>query len=206
MSDTNRPSDLVVLRAPRCVAKTEEEFIAYCHSRSVITERGCWEWRGPTENFRNIKPGQRGYAYATFKGKRVRLHRWMLARKLGRPLTATEQACHECDNPPCWNPEHLEPGTNAQNHIDGGKRKRMQGQTKTHCAHGHEFTPENTYVATGRGVSGQGTGRNCRICQRARNRRRWHEYPDHMRERLRRQRAKRRELLRANGGGAHETL
>lgn len=36
--------------------------------------------------------------------------------------------------------------------------------TTTHCIHGHEFTPENTYVAPGKG------GRQCRTCNRQRRR------------------------------------
>ena len=186
---------------------TDEDYIARWMARTVVTQTGCWEWQGPTERFRNQKPGQRGYPSSSYRNKRVRIHRWMLARKLGRPLEPGEQACHGCDNPPCWNPDHLYPGTNAQNHLDGGKRKRMQGQTKTHCAHGHEFTPENTYVAQGRGASGQGTGRNCRECQRIRNRKRWERYDAAARERIKQQRLRRREQQRqANGGSQNETL
>lgn len=36
---------------------------------------------------------------------------------------------------------------------------------KTHCPHGHEYTPENT--------KHQKTGRRCRTCDLARDRRRW---------------------------------
>ena len=40
-------------------------------------------------------------------------------------------------------------------------------QPRTHCQHGHEFTPQNTYVNPGNG------GRACRTCKAARNRRRY---------------------------------
>ena len=37
-------------------------------------------------------------------------------------------------------------------------------RSKTHCPHGHEYTPENTYNSGGR--------RHCRKCRRRRNRER----------------------------------
>jgi hypothetical protein len=158
----------------RSFPKTEAEFIAYCKSRTVVTDKGCWEWQGSTENFRNIKPGQRGYSMTSFRSKRVRLHRWSLAHKLGRPIAPKMQAGHSCDNPPCWNPDHLYETTNQQNHIDGGKRGRMNGQSKTHCKHGHEFTPENTYWSRRYTVNGVvGMIRNCRECSRIKCRQYW---------------------------------
>jgi len=156
---------------PRWLPKTDDEYFEYYRSKCIVTEKGCWEWQGHCECFRNQKPGQRGYPASSYHGKKVRVHRWMLARRLGRPLLPKMQACHTCDNPPCCNPEHLYEATNQQNHIDGGKRGRMQGQTKTHCKHGHEFTPENTYYAPRK--SGNGRIRNCKECNRIRLRQAW---------------------------------
>lgn len=47
---------------------------------------------------------------------------------------------HLCRNPRCVNPKHLEWVTQAEN-----MRRGCQAQI-THCIHGHEFTPENTYA------------------------------------------------------------
>jgi hypothetical protein len=52
--------------------------------------------------------------------------------------------CHRCDNPPCCNPDHLYAGTMSDNALDSAERKRHANAKKTHCRHGHEFTPENT--------------------------------------------------------------
>lgn len=60
---------------------------------------------------------------------------------------------HSCDNPPCWNPEHLIAGTQSENLSDAvnkGHRPRIWGKNlqeslQTHCKHGHEFTVLNTY-------------------------------------------------------------
>lgn len=160
---------------------TDADYIAYWRSRCIVTETGCWEWQGFLMHFRNQKPGQKGYADSSFRGKKVRVHRKMLELKLGELLGPKLQACHSCDNPPCINPDHLYPGTNQQNHLDGGKRKRMQGQTKTHCKSGHEFTPENTYW----GKRGLSFCRQCKECQRIKNRRRYHENPQLYNERRR---------------------
>ncbi|MDQ2787974.1 MAG: hypothetical protein M3Y58_23590 [Chloroflexota bacterium] len=74
--------------------------------------------------------------------------------------------CHNCpggDNRRCVNPAHLFTGTAADNVADmiaKGNFRRSFARP-THCPHGHEYTPENTYVAP----SGS---RMCRICRRTR--------------------------------------
>ncbi|MFJ4173388.1 NUMOD4 domain-containing protein [Microbacterium sp. NPDC089696] len=52
--------------------------------------------------------------------------------------------------------ENLAWGTHAQNSRDMVENGHHRGLAKTHCKHGHEFTPENTHVYRGR--------RTCRRC------------------------------------------
>jgi len=61
---------------------------------------------------------------------------------------------HLCRNRSCCNPAHLEAVTQQQNMQRGSFGGR------THCKHGHEYTPENTYRDT--------RGRQCRECRRLR--------------------------------------
>lgn len=147
-------------------AEYNRRWINRVKARVKINESGCWIWQGFLHKFRNQKPGQPGYAGSAYRGKCVRVHRKMLELKLGLDLPRELHACHSCDNPPCVNPDHLYPATNQQNHLDGGKRQRMQGQRKTHCDAGHEFTPENTYM----GKRGLSASRQCKTCQRIRAR------------------------------------
>lgn len=56
---------------------------------------------------------------------------------------------HLCRTPPCVNPWHLDPVPQIEN-------IRRHFRLQTHCKHGHEFTPENTYMSRGR--------RSCRAC------------------------------------------
>lgn len=61
---------------------------------------------------------------------------------------------HLCENKRCWNPEHLEQVTNAENKKRGGDRM-------THCRRGHPRNEVNTYVK-------KDGHRQCRVCERER--------------------------------------
>lgn len=100
---------------------------------------GCWPWLGTR--------GSKGYGFFTVNGSPTGAHRWILGALRGDALTAHEVARHTCDNPPCCRPDHLLVGTHSDNMLDSVARGRHRQTRKTHCAHGHEFTPENTYVS-----------------------------------------------------------
>jgi len=103
----------------------------------------------------------RGYGQFSVEGrKRASAHRWLYERWVG-PIPAGLQLDHLCRNPPCCNPAHLEPVTNAEN-----VRRGIAGNEKlavTHCPQGHPYDEENTY----RNPRGH---RFCRTCARIRDR------------------------------------
>ena len=71
---------------------------------------------------------------------------------------------HLCRNRACCNPWHLDPVTRAVN-VSRGLRAPGYGlRERTHCKHGHEFTPDNTYQAKRQ--------RKCMTCIRQRSTRR----------------------------------
>jgi hypothetical protein len=142
---------------------SDAHYMAHFKSRCTITATGCWEWQGFCQTFRNIRPGQRGYALGCYRGKQTRLSRLMI-ELTQRPLQRGEIAMHSCDNPPCINPDHLRPGTYKENMQDASRKGRADGQWKTHCKRGHEFKEGSfrRYPSTGR--------RACLICARIRQR------------------------------------
>lgn len=73
---------------------------------------------------------------------------------------------HTCDNPECTNPGHLKAGSQAENMRHVSERKRNPASLKTHCVHGHQYTPENTVIDK----SGR---RRCRTCKNEEARRRY---------------------------------
>lgn len=150
-----------------CPQISDAEYIEIFKARSTVTPGGCWEWNGHCAKFRNIKPGQRGYPVASYRGKAVRLHRLMLTIFV-RPLQEGEIGMHLCDNPPCWNPEHLKIGTFTENMRDCSAKGRADEQWKTHCKRGHLLSGGNLLW-----VARKGTDlklRRCVICQRGRMR------------------------------------
>lgn len=126
----------------------------------------CWPWlRGRVND---------GYGIAPWKGKQTRAHRvaWMLTHgeiPIGYEL---DHMCHtrectagaNCPHRRCCNPHHLKLATRAENAAsDRQHRPGNPGLRVTHCPRGHEYTPENTRVASH-------GGRNCRECEHARRR------------------------------------
>lgn len=117
---------------------------------------GCWPWHGGKTS--------RGYGQIRPEGKRgpqVYAHRLSYEFYVG-PIPDGLQLDHGCRNPPCVNPDHLEPVTNRENTLRG-----LKGRLKQACAQGHPWVPENWYLQTHR--SGR-VARSCLICRTERSR------------------------------------
>lgn len=87
----------------------------------TVTQSGCWEWKGP----RN-KAGYGVFNARALGHERTPAHRVMYEHLVG-PIPEGLLVRHHCDNPPCVNPEHLAPGTYADNTRDRVERGRKGG-------------------------------------------------------------------------------
>lgn len=103
------------------------------------TPDGCWNWTGSRNN--------KGYGQHT-----ILAHRLAYEMFVG-PIPDDLGLDHACVNPPCVNPTHLRPMSQADNCA----RNR-----RTHCKHGHPLTPDNIYFH--RRKSRKSPSRECRIC------------------------------------------
>lgn len=122
-------------------------------SRIAISP-GCWPWTGYCN----------GDGYGIFnpqRGVKYRAHRFAYELFVGMiPEGLTVD--HLCKNRRCCNPLHMELVTRGENALRGEGPCAMNAR-KTHCMHGHEFTPQNTRIKP--------EGRECRACDRERHRR-----------------------------------
>lgn len=100
-----------------------------------VTEKGCKIWHLP--------PRSGPYPTAWINGRERRLCRYVLALKLGRPITPGHVARHTCDDPMCVSEGHLVEGTHAENTADMVKKGRAPWQT------GKLVTPVTTGSAHG---------------------------------------------------------
>ena len=99
-----------------------------------------------------------GYGKFRWKGKWVYAHRFAYECCVG-PIPEGHDIDHlkppGCVGTLCVEPRHLEPVTHGVNCRRGGN------YVKTHCNHGHEYTPGNTFID-------KGGARRCRQCNRDR--------------------------------------
>lgn len=101
----------------------------------------------------------KGYGSRRDKAKRknVYVHRAVYEQAHG-PVPADWDVHHLCDNKACYELTHLVAITKTEH-----KRRHA---ARTHCDHGHEFTPENTYKPPN-------GWRVCRACRRDKRRAGW---------------------------------
>lgn len=81
-------------------------------ARRVVTPSGCWEWSGARNSYGYgiIRVGGRG-------GWTERCHRVSHAIS-GGVVVRGLKVLHRCDNPPCFNPDHLFSGSASDNTAD----------------------------------------------------------------------------------------
>src|SRR5699024_1617461 len=105
--------------------------------------------------------GRFGMPGATRADWRMKLAHRVSYETFAGPIPEGLDLDHLCRNRSCVNPEHLEPVTRSENLRRSPLMAR--GQDKTHCPHGHEYSPENTRIT-------KAGARACRTCERKRNR------------------------------------
>lgn len=88
----------------------------------------CWEWRGTLDG--------KGYGKIPVGGRLIGAHRIAYTLAVG-PIPPGIFVCHECDNPPCCNPNHLFLGTAADNNRD----TVLKGRARRNAARG-EANPQ----------------------------------------------------------------
>jgi hypothetical protein len=113
----------------------------------------CWEWTRSRH--------RKGYGIVSADGKDHKAHRISMHIYKGFKLKSKLLICHHCDNPPCFNPEHLYAGTMKENYADMVKRGRENHARGSN--HGdaklNEYIVKRIRLMRGFGTSYTETGR-----------------------------------------------
>ncbi len=135
---------------------------------STEPNSGCWLWMGTIT--------EKGYGRFWDGSAMVQAHRFSYERYKGIIADGLELD-HLCRVRSCVNPDHLEPVTGIENRTRGAlargfwitestRKNLLLGsdvrKRRTHCLHGHEYTPSNT-------TSDAEGYRRCVTCRRYQN-------------------------------------
>lgn len=115
----------------------------------------CWIWTGTRQ-----KCGGHGAFWFRNKIWKAQRVSWVFFRG---EIPPGMMVLHKCNVSYCVNPDHLYLGTHTDNMRDIVRAGNHNMAKKTHCASGHEFTPENTVIR-------ENGSRRCRACGRRRTR------------------------------------
>lgn len=126
----------------------------------------CWEWTSGRD--------EKGYGKFRAASSQNHMGAHVFSWKtLVGPIPDGLELDHLCRNPPCVNPDHLEPVTHAENVRRGvvAHVLRARAAKITHCPRGHAYAGENLVI--------DGNARKCRKCKNdGWNRRYWEKKND----------------------------
>lgn len=109
---------------------------------TAMEMKPCKPWTG-------AKNRKGGYGVKRINGKPWGVHRLIWFLEYGS-IPSGLSVLHKCDNPACWEIEHLFLGTQKDNCIDMVEKGRHWSQKKLSCPKGHGYTSENTrFTKTG---------------------------------------------------------
>lgn len=103
---------------------TEERFW-----KKVEKGPGCWIWKGKRGRDKNGNP-----TYGLFReddGTYTVAHRKAVELSTGQAIPDHLKGLHRCDNPPCVRPDHIFPGTQADNIRDMLEKGRHGAKKRT---------------------------------------------------------------------------
>ena len=122
----------------------------YRHTEFV--PQGCWNWT------RAKSAAGYGVVRPAGSSKVVYTHRASFEFHRG-PIPAGLDLDHLCRNRACCNPVHLEAVPHRVNMLRAPYSAADLNRNKTHCAQGHEYTPDNTDQTPRQ--------RRCKACRKA---------------------------------------
>lgn len=124
--------------------------------RKIEKTDTCWFWLGCLD--------RGGYGVVNWHGKASRTHRIVYTVLVG-VIPDKLELDHLCNNPPCVNPEHLEPVTKRENirRSASGKYNTAKWAKPRDCPRGHPLIGDNLITHYSERL--RRINRTCRLCK-----------------------------------------
>lgn len=103
-----------------------EAVLKLLFTKVKISKTGCWEWQGSkTLGYGSFRiPG-------IYDDKKILAHRAAYTAFKGELIPKDIFVCHHCDNPKCFNPDHLFLGSQSDNIQDCADKNRIKSGFKS---------------------------------------------------------------------------
>lgn len=142
----------------RCNSEYQKKSFRREITYDIDPESGCWVCTS------HAGIHEKDYPRITIEGKHVLLHRYMYEQKYGK-IPDGMDACHECDNPRCINPDHIFLGKHKDNMEDRNNKGRSNSLKGSAVLNSKLTDDDVRYIRQHKEISARVIAKQFKVCK-----------------------------------------